>query len=164
MRHADGLLVQQEKVDDWVVCWCLQVWQLRRRVPRRVSAESSAVPSLRSARTPPHEAVVFLVTRWRQPWVLLPALPRHLRRTKAVTLRALPGHHAGQSACFSDLCVTPGQILWQRMSSDASSGLCWRVCNLLTHTWAKPLSYCKEQGKKQLLHQALQTEILVSVL
>lgn len=30
--------------------------------------------------------------------------------------------------------------------------------------WAKPLSYCKEQGKKQLLHQALQTEILVSVL
>lgn len=54
----------------------LQVRRMRRCVPRRVSAESSAVSSLRSPRTPPQEAVALPVSWWRR---LLPAVPRHLR-------------------------------------------------------------------------------------
>lgn len=44
------------------------------------------------------------------------------RRTKAVTIRALPDHCAGQSACFSDFCLTPGQIL-RRITISASYAL-----------------------------------------
>lgn len=36
----------------------------------------------------------------------------------------LPGRHTGQSACFSDLCVTPGQTVGQRTSSE----VCLYVC------------------------------------
>lgn len=63
-------------------CFVAQVWRLRRRVPRRVPSESSAVSSLRPPRAPPQEAVLLLVTWWRQPRLLLPALPRHLRSTE----------------------------------------------------------------------------------
>ncbi len=149
--HVDSLVIKLEKRDNWPVCWSLQVWRLRRRVPRRVSTESSALSSLRSPRTPPQEAVLLLVTWRRQPRVLPPALPRHLRHTKAVTMRALPGRDAGQSACFSDLCASPGQI-GREDELRASSGL-FHVCvpaNTHTHTWAKPpLSYCKKQGENQ---------------
>lgn len=54
----------------------LQVRRMRCCVPRRVSAENSAVSSLRSPRAAPQEAVLLLVGRRRR---LLPAVPGHLR-------------------------------------------------------------------------------------
>lgn len=68
-----------QQVMETTRCLTLQVRWMRRRVPCRVPAESSAVPPLRSPGTPPQEAVVLLVGRRRR---LLPAVPRHLRTHK----------------------------------------------------------------------------------
>lgn len=114
--------------------------------------------SLCSPRTPPQEAVLLLVTWRRQPRLLSPALPRHLRHTKAVTFRVLPGREAGQSACLTDLCASrktfchswPGD---EHRASNISSGLCLCV-HLLKQTHTPVLSphlyFCKEQGENQL--------------
>lgn len=129
----------------WVVsCFFAQVWRLRRRVPRRVPSESSAVSSLRPPRAPPQEAVLLLVTWRRQPRLFLPALPRHLRSTerkkkkKALKQTLQPRSRCwkktpDKSACFSDLCATLGQSLRRRTSLERP----------------ELLSYCDEQGDKK---------------
>lgn len=85
------LLMEQCRVVTWrsSVCVCFQLRPLRRRFPHRVSAESTAVSPLRSERAAPQEAVVLLVTRWRQPRLLPPALPEHLRTVRAPPRRLL---------------------------------------------------------------------------
>lgn len=98
----------------------LQVRWMRRCVPCRVSAESSAVSSLRSPGTPPQEAVVLPLGRWRR---LLPAVPRHLRTHK---------HAAkGEDRWLRwTKCPDEGQRVREGLqdgAADATSGWCSRL-------------------------------------
>lgn len=116
-------------------CHFAQVRRLRRRVPRRVPAEGPAVPSLRPPRAPPQDAVLLLVARRRQPRLLLPALPRHLRATRSHKVRSVgpAGQNAGQEAFFpSDFSACDSGT---EVEEPQSAG--------------KLLSYCDEKKKKK---------------
>lgn len=166
------LLMEQCRVVTWrsSVCLCFQLRPLRRRFPHRVSAESSAVSPLRSERAAPQEAVVLLVTRWRQPRLLPPALPEHLRTVRAPPRRLLDrkprlqvrAFHAAVALWRPEPPQLPRQAMQtERMSSSHVHAQIWnRTLRLvsfsffLCHREAKHLSNlasCLQKAQNLLL-------------
>lgn len=116
----------------------LQVRRMRRCVPRWVSAESSAVSSLRSPRAAPQEAVVLLVSRRRR---LLPAVPGHLRTT-----------HKRWGGQGKDGTPRWTKCLFQQRRMSHSGGSVW--CSIR-------FVFVHQPAEELLLQQAVKTELSV---